>query len=91
MPIIALTANAFKEDVDACMAAGMNRFVGKPIRREVLLNAMLAELPAVEISQTPPPPTPPPTEQEGSRPVAPAFNAVELDDTVGEPVGEMSE
>jgi signal transduction histidine kinase/DNA-binding NarL/FixJ family response regulator len=53
VPIIALTANAFKEDVDACLAAGMNRFVGKPVRRDLLLNAMLAELPAVGISQMP--------------------------------------
>ena len=44
IPIIALTANAFKDDIDACFAAGMNRFVSKPVRRDVLLNAMLAEL-----------------------------------------------
>ena len=44
IPIIALTANAFKDDIDACFAAGMNRFVSKPVRRDVLLGAMLAEL-----------------------------------------------
>ena len=44
IPIIALTANAFKDDVDACLDAGMNRFVSKPVRRDVLLGAMLAEL-----------------------------------------------
>ena len=31
IPIIALTANVFKEDVDNCRAAGMNNHVGKPI------------------------------------------------------------
>ncbi len=31
VPIVAMTANAFKEDVDACKAAGMNDHIGKPI------------------------------------------------------------
>ena len=40
VPIIALTANAFDSDVDACRAAGMNGHVGKPFRREELLIAI---------------------------------------------------
>ena len=31
IPIVAITANVFKDDVDKCIAAGMNDHVGKPI------------------------------------------------------------
>jgi CheY-like chemotaxis protein len=31
IPIIAMTANAFKEDIEQCKAAGMNAHVAKPI------------------------------------------------------------
>jgi CheY-like chemotaxis protein len=43
-PIIALTANAFDEDRDACLAAGMDGFLVKPLERERLVEA-LASLP----------------------------------------------
>ncbi len=38
--IIALTANVMKEDRDACFAAGMDDYVGKPIRVEELMSAL---------------------------------------------------
>jgi signal transduction histidine kinase len=37
VPIIAMTANAMREDVEACLAAGMNSHIGKPIDWDTLL------------------------------------------------------
>ncbi|MFK7865331.1 MAG: response regulator [Pseudohongiellaceae bacterium] len=39
--IIAMTANVYAEDRERCMAAGMNDFVAKPVRIEVVREAML--------------------------------------------------
>jgi CheY-like chemotaxis protein len=39
-PIIALTADAFAENRDACFAAGMDGFLTKPLDREQLLAAL---------------------------------------------------
>lgn len=44
VPIVALTANAFPEDVQECFAAGMNQFVPKPVHKDVLVNAILEAL-----------------------------------------------
>ena len=37
IPIIALTANVFREDIEQCISAGMNDHVGKPIDFEELV------------------------------------------------------
>jgi signal transduction histidine kinase/AmiR/NasT family two-component response regulator len=44
VPIIAVTANAFDDDVKSCLDAGMNDFISKPIVREQLLAAMCRHL-----------------------------------------------
>jgi two-component system, sensor histidine kinase and response regulator len=45
LPIIAMTANAMKADVEACRSAGMNDFLSKPIERAALLRTLRCWLP----------------------------------------------
>jgi CheY-like chemotaxis protein len=40
IPIIAMTANVFREDVERCLEAGMNDHVGKPLDFEEVLSAL---------------------------------------------------
>ncbi|MBZ8140824.1 hybrid sensor histidine kinase/response regulator [Rubrivivax gelatinosus] len=45
VPVIAMTANAFGEDRDACLAAGMNDHLAKPVAAERLYAQLLRWLP----------------------------------------------
>ena len=40
IPIIAMTANVFKEDVERCLASGMNDHLGKPIEQQLLMEKL---------------------------------------------------
>jgi len=40
IPIIAMTANVFKEDVDKCLAAGMNDHLGKPLEINIVFEKL---------------------------------------------------
>ncbi len=49
LPIVGLTAHTHAKAREACLAAGMDRFLTKPLRRDVLL-AVLNELLGVELT-----------------------------------------
>ena len=44
IPIIAMTANAFKEDIERCLECGMNDHISKPIDGNLMLETMKAWL-----------------------------------------------
>ena len=60
VPIIALTANAFADDMKSCQDAGMNAFLTKPIKREAMVGALLAVLTGRQVPALAPADTLPP-------------------------------
>jgi len=40
IPIVAMTANVFREDIEKCLEAGMNSHVGKPLDFEEVMNRL---------------------------------------------------
>jgi signal transduction histidine kinase/CheY-like chemotaxis protein/integral membrane sensor domain MASE1 len=71
LPIVALSANVYQSDIDACFAAGMQAHLAKPVRREALEAAIATwarrrpgAMPVRSVPTTPPhatapEPTPP--------------------------------
>jgi PAS domain S-box-containing protein len=45
IPIVAMTANVFREDIEKCFAAGMNDHVGKPLNFEEVIQKLWQYLP----------------------------------------------
>ena len=44
IPIIAMTANAFKEDIERCLESGMNGHISKPVDYDALIRELLLHL-----------------------------------------------
>lgn len=40
VPIVAMTANVFKEDIERCLSAGMNDHIGKPLAFDALITIL---------------------------------------------------
>jgi len=72
LPIIAMTANAMKSDLEACLEAGMNDHVTKPIDRKALVQSLRRWLPR----------RPPSSEAASAAPAA-AVQALEGIDVAG--------
>ncbi|MDR0412044.1 MAG: response regulator [Treponema sp.] len=51
IPIIAMTANVFREDIEQCIAAGMNCHLGKPLNFNELLYTLCRYLPRKSLQE----------------------------------------
>jgi signal transduction histidine kinase len=45
VPIVAMTANVFREDIEKCLEAGMNSHIGKPIGLDEVLDRLFTYMP----------------------------------------------
>jgi len=45
IPIVAMTANVFREDIDKCLESGMNNHAGKPLNFDEIIEILKKYLP----------------------------------------------
>ncbi|MDR1686548.1 MAG: response regulator [Desulfovibrio sp.] len=54
IPIVAMTANAFREDIERCLQAGMSDHVGKPLDHNIVMAVLRKYLHACPEGENPP-------------------------------------
>ncbi|HEX3994378.1 MAG TPA: ATP-binding protein, partial [Acetobacteraceae bacterium] len=79
VPVIALTAQAFAEQIEICRAAGMNAHVSKPFSQETLL-AAVAEMVPTRAAMAPVALPPNPT--DGADPEHPVFERATFEEAI---------
>ncbi len=57
-PVLALTASALSSTREACLAAGMDGFITKPLRAETLKDSLIPYLPITDLNEGPTPAPP---------------------------------
>ncbi|MGB0722012.1 MAG: response regulator [Gammaproteobacteria bacterium] len=77
LPIIAVTANAYAEDRERCIAAGMNDYLAKPIDTKALYALLRRWLPAATATTAAPEPALP-----GTPTVHPGIPGVDMDEAL---------